>query len=177
MRRRSWTRVAHLFVPPTQLALVSSVRFRGVGVCVAAAAQGSGKNFQLTTLSEPDDLILQFGKDGPDRYTMDFCWPLAPMQVRRTRRGFGGTHRAATMHCAHRVNSMPDCAGTAQAFAICLSQFEGNSGKGVVRVANMPTAVARRHNEETGETKRAGATETKVNETKVGGGEAKVDSR
>ncbi|KAK1329970.1 hypothetical protein QTO34_010154 [Cnephaeus nilssonii] len=54
--------------------------------------QASVKNFQIVYPDNPDYLVLQFGRVAPDMFTMDFCFPLCPLQ----------------------------------AFAICLSSFDGN---------------------------------------------------
>ncbi|KAF6079818.1 TUB like protein 2 [Phyllostomus discolor] len=53
--------------------------------------QASVKNFQIMHPDDPDYLVLQFGRVAPDMFTMDFCFPLCPLQ----------------------------------AFAICLSSFDG----------------------------------------------------
>ncbi|EPQ15963.1 Tubby-related protein 2 [Myotis brandtii] len=53
--------------------------------------QASVKNFQIVYPDDPDYLVLQFGRVAPDMFTMDFCFPLCPLQ----------------------------------AFAICLSSFDG----------------------------------------------------
>merc|ERR1719419_1128261 len=41
----------------------------------------SVKNFQLENVSNGDDIILQFGRVGMDKFTMDFKHPLTPMQA------------------------------------------------------------------------------------------------
>jgi len=41
----------------------------------------SVKNFQLVTPHDHDSVVLQFGKVGKDDFTMDFQWPLSPMQA------------------------------------------------------------------------------------------------
>ncbi|XP_024623903.1 tubby-related protein 2 [Neophocaena asiaeorientalis asiaeorientalis] len=51
----------------------------------------SVKNFQIVHPDDPDYLVLQFGRVAPDTFTMDFRFPLCPLQ----------------------------------AFAICLSSFDG----------------------------------------------------
>ncbi|XP_036281569.1 tubby-related protein 2 isoform X2 [Pipistrellus kuhlii] len=53
--------------------------------------QASVKNFQIVYPNDPHYLVLQFGRVAPDLFTMDFCFPLCPLQ----------------------------------AFAICLSSFDG----------------------------------------------------
>uniref|UniRef100_A0A667HSQ8 Tubby-like protein n=1 Tax=Lynx canadensis TaxID=61383 RepID=A0A667HSQ8_LYNCA len=53
--------------------------------------RASVKNFQIVHPDDPDALVLQFGRVAPDTFTMDFCFPLCPLQ----------------------------------AFAICLSSFDG----------------------------------------------------
>ncbi|XP_006868237.1 PREDICTED: tubby-related protein 2 [Chrysochloris asiatica] len=53
--------------------------------------RASVKNFQIVHPEDPDYLVLQFGRVAPDTFTMDFCYPLCPLQ----------------------------------AFAICLSSFDG----------------------------------------------------
>ncbi|XP_043853040.1 tubby-related protein 2 [Dromiciops gliroides] len=53
--------------------------------------RASVKNFQIVYPDDPDYLVLQFGRVAPDTFTMDFRFPLCPLQ----------------------------------AFAICLSSFDG----------------------------------------------------
>ncbi|KAM8791838.1 tubby-related protein 2 [Rhynchonycteris naso] len=53
--------------------------------------QASVKNFQIVYPDDLDSMVLQFGRVAPDMFTMDFCFPLCPLQ----------------------------------AFAICLSSFDG----------------------------------------------------
>ncbi|XP_074158762.1 tubby-related protein 2 [Sminthopsis crassicaudata] len=53
--------------------------------------RASVKNFQIVHPEDPDYLVLQFGRVAPDTFTMDFRFPLCPLQ----------------------------------AFAICLSSFDG----------------------------------------------------
>nr|KAF6408349.1 TUB like protein 2 [Molossus molossus] len=53
--------------------------------------QASVKNFQIVHPEDPDHFVLQFGRVAADLFTMDFCFPLCPLQ----------------------------------AFAICLSSFDG----------------------------------------------------
>ncbi|XP_043292689.1 tubby-related protein 2 isoform X2 [Cervus canadensis] len=53
--------------------------------------RASVKNFQIVHPDDPDYLVLQFGRIAPDTFTMDFRFPLCPLQ----------------------------------AFAICLSSFDG----------------------------------------------------
>ncbi|XP_051684711.2 tubby-related protein 2 isoform X2 [Oryctolagus cuniculus] len=53
--------------------------------------RASIKNFQIVHLDDPNCLVLQFGRVAPDMFTMDFRFPLCPLQ----------------------------------AFAICLSSFDG----------------------------------------------------
>ncbi|XP_055469611.1 tubby-related protein 2 [Psammomys obesus] len=53
--------------------------------------RASVKNFQIVHPDEPDHLVLQFGRVAPNIFTMDFRYPLCPLQ----------------------------------AFAICLSSFDG----------------------------------------------------
>ncbi|KAM6154411.1 tubby-related protein 2 [Erethizon dorsatum] len=53
--------------------------------------RASVKNFQIIYPNKPDKVVLQFGRVAPDTFTMDFCFPLCPLQ----------------------------------AFAICLSSFDG----------------------------------------------------
>ncbi|XP_066228660.1 tubby-related protein 2 [Saccopteryx leptura] len=53
--------------------------------------QASVKNFQIVYPDDLDSMVLQFGRVAPDIFTMDFCFPLCPLQ----------------------------------AFAICLSSFDG----------------------------------------------------
>ncbi|XP_053066007.1 tubby-related protein 2 isoform X5 [Acinonyx jubatus] len=53
--------------------------------------RASVKNFQIVHPDDTDALVLQFGRVAPDTFTMDFCFPLCPLQ----------------------------------AFAICLSSFDG----------------------------------------------------
>jgi tubby-related protein 1 len=44
--------------------------------------QASVKNFQLADLNDPDELtILQFGKVGKHAFTMDFAYPMSPLQA------------------------------------------------------------------------------------------------
>jgi len=41
----------------------------------------SVKNFQLVSASEPDVVVLQFGRVSKDVFTMDFRYPLSPLQA------------------------------------------------------------------------------------------------
>lgn len=41
----------------------------------------SVKNFQLIDEADPDTVVLQFGRVGKELFTMDFMWPLSPMQA------------------------------------------------------------------------------------------------
>jgi len=41
----------------------------------------SVKNFQLVTPEDEDRIVLQFGKVGKDLFTMDYCYPLSPLQA------------------------------------------------------------------------------------------------
>lgn len=41
----------------------------------------SVKNFQLVTSDDHDSVVLQFGRVGKDLFTMDFQWPLSPLQA------------------------------------------------------------------------------------------------
>lgn len=45
--------------------------------------ESSVKNFQLCCLDSdnPDDIVLQFGRVGKNRFTMDLKFPLSPLQV------------------------------------------------------------------------------------------------
>ncbi|XP_006770029.2 PREDICTED: tubby-related protein 2 isoform X2 [Myotis davidii] len=43
--------------------------------------QASVKNFQIVYPEDPDYLVLQFGRVAPDMFTMDFCFPLCPLQA------------------------------------------------------------------------------------------------
>ncbi|KAM5297517.1 tubby-related protein 2 [Glossophaga mutica] len=43
--------------------------------------QASVKNFQIMHPDDPDYLVLQFGRVAPDMFTMDFCFPLCPLQA------------------------------------------------------------------------------------------------
>ncbi|XP_054566596.1 tubby-related protein 2 isoform X2 [Eptesicus fuscus] len=43
--------------------------------------QASVKNFQIVYPDNPDYLVLQFGRVAPDMFTMDFCFPLCPLQA------------------------------------------------------------------------------------------------
>ncbi|XP_054444672.1 tubby-related protein 2 [Pteronotus mesoamericanus] len=43
--------------------------------------QASVKNFQIVHPDDPDYLVLQFGRVAPDMFTMDFCFPLCPLQA------------------------------------------------------------------------------------------------
>ncbi|XP_059523353.1 tubby-related protein 2 [Myotis daubentonii] len=43
--------------------------------------QASVKNFQIVYPDDPDYLVLQFGRVAPDMFTMDFCFPLCPLQA------------------------------------------------------------------------------------------------
>lgn len=43
--------------------------------------KASVKNFQLVSESNPERVILQFGKVGEDIFTMDFCWPMSALQA------------------------------------------------------------------------------------------------
>ncbi|XP_035141810.1 tubby-related protein 2 [Callithrix jacchus] len=41
----------------------------------------SVKNFQIMHPKDPERLVLQFGRVAPDKFTMDFCFPLSPLQA------------------------------------------------------------------------------------------------
>lgn len=41
----------------------------------------SVKNFQLVTPEDHDSVLLQFGRVGKDLFTMDYQWPLCPLQA------------------------------------------------------------------------------------------------
>ncbi|XP_011801924.1 PREDICTED: tubby-related protein 2 [Colobus angolensis palliatus] len=43
--------------------------------------QASVKNFQIMDPKHPEHLVLQFGRVGPDTFTMDFCFPFSPLQA------------------------------------------------------------------------------------------------
>ena len=47
--------------------------------------ESSVKNFQLCCLDAPDhdpeEVVLQFGKVGKDKFTLDLSWPLSPLQA------------------------------------------------------------------------------------------------
>ncbi|KAL4831665.1 hypothetical protein H8958_014626 [Nasalis larvatus] len=43
--------------------------------------QTSVKNFQIMDPKHPEHLVLQFGRVGPDTFTMDFCFPFSPLQA------------------------------------------------------------------------------------------------
>ncbi|XP_010639065.1 tubby-related protein 2 isoform X3 [Fukomys damarensis] len=43
--------------------------------------QASVKNFQIIYPNKPDKVVLQFGRVAPDIFTMDFCFPLCPLQA------------------------------------------------------------------------------------------------
>lgn len=43
--------------------------------------QASVKNFQLTTVDDPDTVFLQFGRVGKDVFNMDFRFPFSPFQA------------------------------------------------------------------------------------------------
>ena len=43
--------------------------------------QASVKNFQLINESDPETVILQFGRVDKDHFTMDYCWPLSALQA------------------------------------------------------------------------------------------------
>jgi tubby-related protein 1 len=43
--------------------------------------EASVKNFQLVTASDPDAVVLQFGKVSDSSFTCDFSWPLTPLQA------------------------------------------------------------------------------------------------
>jgi len=44
-------------------------------------SEASVKNFQLTTETNSLEILLQFGKFGRDLFSMDFSWPLSPLQA------------------------------------------------------------------------------------------------
>ena len=44
----------------------------------------SVKNFQLIHPEEPERVVLQFGRVGKDKFTMDFMWPMSPAQGKST---------------------------------------------------------------------------------------------
>ena len=41
----------------------------------------SVKNFQMVDPEDPDTVLLQFGRVGKDLFTMDYQWPLCPLQA------------------------------------------------------------------------------------------------
>lgn len=41
----------------------------------------SVKNFQLVLAEDEDQVVLQFGRVGKELFTMDFAWPLTPLQA------------------------------------------------------------------------------------------------
>ncbi|XP_021101479.1 tubby-related protein 2 isoform X3 [Heterocephalus glaber] len=43
--------------------------------------RASVKNFQIINPNKPDKVVLQFGRVAPDTFTMDFCFPLCPLQA------------------------------------------------------------------------------------------------
>jgi tubby and related proteins len=48
--------------------------------------ESSVKNFQLTCISleseeDREDVLLQFGKVAKNKFTLDFSWPLSPLQA------------------------------------------------------------------------------------------------
>jgi tubby and related proteins len=49
--------------------------------------ESSVKNFQLTCVGsegvDPDQVVLQFGRVGKNKFNMDLRYPLSPMQVGR----------------------------------------------------------------------------------------------
>ena len=42
---------------------------------------GSVKNFQLCVTEAPDAVACQFGKVGKNEFTLDYAWPLTPLQA------------------------------------------------------------------------------------------------
>ena len=43
--------------------------------------QASVKNFQLVSPDDLETVVLQFGRVAKDVFTMDFQWPLSPLQA------------------------------------------------------------------------------------------------
>jgi len=43
--------------------------------------QASVKNFQLVLEEDEERVVLQFGKVGKDEFTMDYSWPMTPLQA------------------------------------------------------------------------------------------------
>ncbi len=41
----------------------------------------SVKNFQLVSPDDHDRIVLQFGRTGKDTFSMDYAWPLSPLQA------------------------------------------------------------------------------------------------
>ncbi|RYE84639.1 MAG: hypothetical protein EOO65_01935 [Methanosarcinales archaeon] len=41
----------------------------------------SVKNFQMVSPDAQDSVLLQFGRVSTDEFTMDFQWPLSPLQA------------------------------------------------------------------------------------------------
>lgn len=41
----------------------------------------SVKNFQLVTPEDEETVLLQFGRTEKERFSMDFQWPLSPLQA------------------------------------------------------------------------------------------------
>lgn len=41
----------------------------------------SVKNFQLVSPDDVETVLLQFGRTGKEQFTMDFQWPLSPLQA------------------------------------------------------------------------------------------------
>jgi hypothetical protein len=44
-------------------------------------SMASVKNFQLCPVDDFENISLQFGRVGPDRFTMDVAWPMSPLQA------------------------------------------------------------------------------------------------
>jgi len=44
-------------------------------------AMASVKNFQLVSPEDHEAVLLQFGRTGKDVFTMDYQWPLSPLQA------------------------------------------------------------------------------------------------
>ena len=63
----------------------------------------SVKNFQLVEPDEQDAVLLQFGRVGKDEFTMDYSWPMTPLQVTQHRPI--GLDPVAWLHCVnHSLN-------------------------------------------------------------------------
>jgi tubby-related protein 1 len=63
--------------PPSWNKYVKAYAFNFNGTVIMPSV----KNFQLTEESDPENILLQFGRIGKDEFSLDVQWPLSPFQA------------------------------------------------------------------------------------------------